>query len=183
MSEVEFILVPVSIVLGLAFARLLEGLYIASESPARYWVHTLWLFNKLCQILIYFWGFRSNGVVGQLVRNMDFAGLLLTMSLPTIVFLQALALVGMEPDSKRDWEQQFYANRTRFFALNCLMIVTSALSVLRFGIPVPLGAFGFVLLLSVTAVLSSDRRLQAAVAIVALLTVALGMGWPIIEAS
>jgi hypothetical protein len=89
----------------------------------------------------------------------------------------------MEPGSQQDWEQQFYSNRTRFFVLNCFMIIPSGLAVLRFGNPLPIAPFGLLFDLSAAAILSSDRRLQAAVAIVAFLTVALGIGRPIMEAS
>lgn len=183
MSDIEFLLVPVSIILGLAFARLLEGLYIVSKSPQRYWVHTLWLVNKLGQILIYFWGFRTGGVVGQLLQGAGFGGLLLVMSTPTFVFLQALVLVGTRPASDRDWLERFFSDRVRFFVLNCLMIASTVAMIFWFGTPVTVVPFVLLFLLSILALLTENRIVHGVVACVAASTVALGIGVPIIQAA
>jgi hypothetical protein len=51
-SDIEYVLMSISIVVGLGIARILEGLYVLSESSKRYWVHTVWLCNKLGQIFL-----------------------------------------------------------------------------------------------------------------------------------
>ena len=56
MSEFEFISVGVSIVLALSVARLLEGLRDSFDPSRRYWIHSLWLVNKLVNTLLLYWG-------------------------------------------------------------------------------------------------------------------------------
>ena len=52
------------------------------------------------------------------------------MSSPTILYLQALALVGLDRSDEamreRDWEAHFFAVRSRFFALNVLLNLITA---------------------------------------------------------
>jgi len=182
-SGIEFVLIPISIDLGLAPARILEGLYVVSESQKRYWVHTVWLCNNLGQIFIYIWTWRVGGSVGALFEGEPtFAGLILSMSTPAIIFLQALALLGQTPSSTQDWTERFYESRTRFFILNAALIIFAGFSSVSYDVvnPVP---FAGLLLLNVVALATGDRRAHEAIACIAAVIVALGVGLPILQSA
>ena len=180
MSVVEFVLFPVAILVGLAIARLLEGLYIVSESKERYWVHTVWLCNKLGQVLLAVWAWRIGGSVGiALGENPTFGQMVLGMSIPGIIFLQAIALLGQTPDSTQNWLEHFYANRTRFFTLNLMMISVTGYSSLIYG-GVSVIPFFILFALNIFALVTDNRRVHGGIACVALIVVMLGIGSSIV---
>jgi hypothetical protein len=182
-STIEFILIPISIVVGLAIARLLEGLYVVSESEKRYWVHTLWLCNKFGQVLIYIWSWHAGGSVGAVFEgDPTFMDLVLSMCTPSIIFLQALALLGQSPSSSEDWTDHFYACRTRFFTLNVALILFNGIGTVVFNTAsfVPfLGLF----FLNVVGLTTANRRAHAAIVCVAVVVMALGVAIPILRSS
>ena len=183
MSVIEFILFPVSILVGLAIARLLEGLYIVSESKERYWVHTIWLCSKLGQVLLTIWTWRIGGSVGLAFgEHPTFLEMILTMATPGLIFLQAIALLGHTPKSTQNWEEHFYANRTRFFILNLMMISVTGYSAMRFG-GVPVMPFFILFALSVLALVTDNRRVHGGIACVAVVVVTMGVGSTIVAAS
>lgn len=49
MSMFEFVLIPIGLVVGLAFTRFLDGLWLVIDSPNRYWIHTVRIVNKVMQ--------------------------------------------------------------------------------------------------------------------------------------
>ena len=58
MSVIEFLLIPVALVIGLAFTRFLDGLWLVIDSPNRYWVHSVWIATKIVQPIAYLWALR-----------------------------------------------------------------------------------------------------------------------------
>ena len=183
MSVVEFILFPVSILVGLAIARLLEGLYIVSESKERYWVHALWLCNKLGQVLLAIWVWRLGGSVGLAFgENPTFVDMILTMAVPGLIFLQAIALLGHAPKSTQNWEEHFYANRTRFFVLNLVLISITGYNTIRFGGGSVIPYF-ILFALNVLALVTDNRRVHGAIASFAAVVVTMGIGSTIVAAS
>jgi hypothetical protein len=150
-------------VLALALARLLEGLYVVSESPRRYWVHTVWLFVKIANVLLLLWNFRL-AIDGEGALSESFFEFVLAMCGAGVLFLQAVALTGLHPSSDDDWDARFFSVRARFFLLNALLVAYGLLETLRANaVPQAIG-FSIVLLLSLIGASSSRRRVHAVIA-------------------
>ena len=177
MSLIEFFLIPWSIVLGLALARFLEGLYVATgNASGRYWVHAVWLVNKFVQIVVQIWAVK--GILESQPQTV--VDLLILMAVPALLFLQALALVGLHPNESTDWCAHFFANRVRFFVLNLAYIGTLAMGIDRFGIDASIAALLPMVAFSIVGAVSADRRVHAFIAIVSLIGVLAGLGVPIL---
>jgi len=84
----EHVAVAFSMVLSFGVVRLLDGLRPAFVPGRRYWVHALWLVQKLLNHAFYWWGFLSfrEGVAWTV------ASFLWMLIVPALLFLQATAL-------------------------------------------------------------------------------------------
>ena len=89
MNLFEHVAVAFSMVLSFGVVRLLDGLRPALVPGRRYWVHALWLVQKLLNHAFYWWGFLSfrEGVAWTA------ASFLWILLVPGLLFLQATALV------------------------------------------------------------------------------------------
>ena len=145
-------------------------------------MHTLWLCNKFGQIFLYLWAWQRGGAVGAMFDGTPtFGHLILAMTAPSIVFLQALVLLGQTPSVDRDWEAHFYEHRVRFFVLSVAMIlITGSVAVLGRAAVSPLPHL-ILLALNAVALASTNRRVHAAVACAAAGIVAVAMGIPIAQ--
>ncbi len=168
MSSIEFFLTANMLVAALALARLLEGIFVVSESPRRYWVHTVWLFVKVGNIVVVLWGYRL-AIDGQLPQFefQTFLMWLLNMAVMALVFLQALALTGLQPRSEDDWEARFYSVRVRFFVLNAMVTGLALQQTIRGdGATTPAIGFAIALGVSVLGASTASRRVHAFIAII-----------------
>ena len=182
MSLIEFFLVAASILIALSLGRLLEGLYVVSESKAWSWVHGVWLLNKLANCVLLMWAWRV--IISGEIRSPDnFTDFLLVIGSPAIIYLQAIALVGLAPDGTRDWSAHFYSIRRRFFALNCALMVAVMTTSVRLGTTdrLALTPYLVVLAFSIVGFLSPSPRVQAVLAVVAALNLVLGIGAPLVR--
>ena len=86
-------------VLSFGVVRLLDGLRPALVPGRRYWVHALWLVQKLLNHAFYWWGFLSfrEGVAWTV------ASFLWILLVPGLLFLQATALVTTNPSAVDSW--------------------------------------------------------------------------------
>ena len=123
MSEFEYFFTGISIVLALAVARLLEGLRDTFEPARRFWIHSLWVVDRMLVLLAVFWSLFDN----RAQTNLTFAMFLGLASSPAILFLQANALVTSRPDAVASWRDHFFGVRRWFFASNMLLAVTAHL--------------------------------------------------------
>ena len=176
MTQFEFVGIGVSLVLGLAVARLLEGARDSFDPTRRYWIHALWVLTKLMNAALVFWG----GWVYRDVDSWNFAEFLVLIAVPGIIFLQAHALVTPHPHAVADWRAHFWSVRRFFFVANVIQIVinfVTVYSVSDVSFPsveaVPLA---LILLLSVVGAASSNERVHAVVAVLAFLNLTLGFG-------
>jgi hypothetical protein len=162
-SPIEFFLTAQSLVLALALARLLEGLYVVSESPRRYWVHTVWLFVKIANVIVLLWNFRR-AIDGEAFLVESFLDFVLAMCGTAALFLQAVALTGLHPSSEDDWDARFFSVRVRFFVLNSAIVAYGLLLTVRMdAVPQTIG-FAAVLALSMVGAFSSSRRVHSVIA-------------------
>ena len=123
MNLFEHVAVAFSMVLSFGVVRLLDGLRPALVPGRRYWVHALWLVQKLLNHAFYWWGFLSfrEGVAWTV------ASFLWLLLVPSLLFLQATALVTTNPSAVDSWRDHFFGIRSWFFsALTCSMASAAA---------------------------------------------------------
>ena len=116
MSHFEYITVAFSIVVALCVARCLEAIPSALHPGRRYWIHGLWVFIKLLNVVVLWWS-------AWLFREWewaysDFIALLLS---PGLIYLQVIFLVTTEPAAIEDWRSHYYAQARQFFLLNAAL--------------------------------------------------------------
>ncbi len=111
------------------------------------------------------------------------------MATPTLMYLQALALVGLDRSDEamhtRSWEDHFFAVRRRFFGLNVLLTLTTGYVawVDVAGTRVSPAPFVALAGLSLLGFLSENRRLHGALAVVQISLVIGAIGLPLIAAA
>ena len=177
MNAYEHVAVAFSMVLSLGVVRLLDGLRPALEPGRRYWVHALWVFQKVLNQAFNWWIFWSlrEGV------DWNVASFLWILVVPSLLFLQATALVTANPGAVDSWREHFFAVRRWFFCVDVALILHAVItsSLLR-GIPLlhPYRALQAVgLTISILGASFANPRLHAALAPVALAGQVLGLGW------
>jgi len=167
--------VAYSVVLSLGVVRLLDGLRPALVPGRRYWVHAVWLVQKLLNLAFYWWGFLSLERVEWTVASFFWI-----MLVPALLFLQATALVTTDPGAVTSWRHHFFDIRRWFFLVDAVLIAHSIVSAsLLRDIPLlhpfrALQAAG--LTISILGVASANPRLHAAIAPLALALQTLGLG-------
>jgi hypothetical protein len=176
MNPFDHVAVAFSMVLSLGIVRLLDGLRPALAPGARYWVHTLWLFQKLLNHAYYWWVF---GTLRE-TSTWNILSFLWVLLVPSLLFLQSTALVTTAPADVPSWRAHFFGIRRWFFLADAALILHAGISasVIR-GLPLlhPLRAVqGAGLTLSVLGAASASPRLHAVIAPLALLLQSLGLG-------
>jgi hypothetical protein len=177
MTQFEFVGIGVSLVVGLCIARLLEGVRDSFDPTRRYWIHSIWVVNKLMNATLIFWA----GWVYRDVESWNFIDFLVLIAGPGIVFLQAHALVTAHPDTVTDWRSHYWSIRRFFFAANVVMLAINfgtihIISDVAFPSPetVPLT---LTMGLSILGVVSANERVHGVIGVVAFLNLTLGFGW------
>lgn len=175
MSEFEFIFTSVTILLALAIARLLEGLRDTFDRSRRYWIHYLWVVNRLIVVfatLLLAFGARDRSGQGVFF-------FLIVLTPPAAVFLQVNALVTSQAGAIEDWKDHFWSVKKWFFGSNMLYVLGIFL-LATYGIAAELGPIQryspplIGLLLSIVGYRSSSERVQGVLAIVGIFNVAIG---------
>jgi hypothetical protein len=176
MTLFEYVTVAVSIVLSLGVVRLLDGVRFAASRERGYWVHLLWIANKLMNHALYWWALWSTRET--VARN--FASFLSVLAFPAILSLQSISLVTTTPGEILSWREHFYQIRRWFLAINLVLLAqVLAFSILLAGVPlldssrIPLL---LVFVLNVAGLASANPRLHGLIAVVVLGTQVLGFG-------
>ncbi len=116
MSVFEYLGVLLSVIMGLGVTHLLAGISktIHYRKTLRlFWVHTLWTFNILIQIVIIWWGmFWWSGQA-----EWSFFNFLLLLLYAIVLFLAASLLYPWELPSDFDFEAHFFETRPWFFSV------------------------------------------------------------------
>ena len=164
MSEFEYFIGTISIVLALTVARCLDALPSAFESSRRYWPHLAWLLIKLVNPIVIFWTLWTTR--GD--RDFTFVSLVGTFALAATLYLQVIALTTTRPDSVTDWAAHYFAKRRLFFGVNiCFLAQLLLVNLVFVGANAVTGVQVFMIALSVAAIVSENRRLHEAIAILA----------------
>jgi len=123
MSAFEFISVLLSIVVGLAFTRVLSGVARALEIRRRvrfYWVQGVWMANVALLLVVFWWAVLFSHADSEVWLFPSFA-LLLVYSV--LIFLQAALILPSDLGEGADLEAHFYEVRPWFFTLLALATV------------------------------------------------------------
>lgn len=173
MSQVEVVITGYSIIVALAIARLLDGLRPALAADAVYWVHSLWVVNKLINVLVIYWATWF-----FLDESVNFAQFLLVLAPPAIVYLQCDALLSKHPEDIDDWHVYFYANRRFFFLANAALGIALILQTqFAAGQSYPVAVYVLLVILtlvSIVGAISANPRLHAAIAVIAFFNLTAG---------
>jgi hypothetical protein len=180
MSELEFILIGVSMVLAIALGKLLEGVVDISGDPSRYWVHSGWVLSRLMGVVLYFWVFRA-AVIGQMGIEWTFGKFFLAMGGPVTTFMQAHLLLAIDRNVSKDWRSHFYSVRRRFFLFAIVQQAVNIENSITFDIPASAPAFLLLMVLSIAGIVWSNPRLHAFIVCVYLAIQTAGLALPIIE--
>ncbi len=166
MTEFEYFIGAISIVLGLSVARCLDALPSAFESGRRYWVHLAWVLIKLSNPIFLFWAIWAT----HEHRDLTFVSLVGAFALSATLYLQVTALVTTNPASVTDWAAHYFAKRRLFFGANVfflaqLLVINLASLGANAATVVQLVMIG----LSVAAIASDRPRLHECIAVLAIL--------------
>ena len=174
MTLFEYLSVAVSIVLSLSAAQILANLRAVLHPPRRYWVHTLWVVHMLLIHVVLWWGFWAYRDVES--WNLGYFGLVLLN--PALLFVCSNALVVSQSSDETSWEEHFFSVRKSFFVVRGLIAVIPTLRswlLLDTPIFIPARLPGLLMLIvCVVGVLTANRRVHGALALIGLVGVILG---------
>jgi len=176
MSSFEYLAILVSVVLGLAIARLTAKLSQSIKRKTRvqsYWVQRVWTFNIWLYVLGIWWGMVS----WDRLEEWTFFLFLFIMLYATVIFLLADALYPDDMAPGTNLEEYFFAHRRWFFGLLVLTALVDIPETMLKEIlelrPAPDGYLGLVAFWLVTAavgMLTENRKVHAVLAI----------AWPVV---
>ena len=167
MTPFEYLAIAFSLVLSLSGMRVVAGLPHAVQSGRRYWVHLCFVGWQLFVTVVIFWLFWS-------FRNVtwNFPIFVLVLASPSLIYFNACTLVPENPSSVESWRAYFYSVRRRYFTgVGCWALATVAISTIALKMPLlhPGRVFQVaVLLIGVAGMLSASHRVQACIALFAL---------------
>jgi hypothetical protein len=116
MTVFEYLGVILSVIMGLGLTHILVGLSKTihhRKSVKPYWVHTIWAFNTLINIVIIWWGmfWWSNQ------QDWFFFQFLLLILYAIVLFLLASLLYPWDLPNDFDFEEHFFDTRPWFFSV------------------------------------------------------------------
>jgi hypothetical protein len=132
MTQFEYIMVMVALILALALAQALRGLSEILTSRDRYWPHTLWLVNMIFLIVQAWWANWDYNAIDE----WRFTTYLLALTSPTITFAGVYLLVPATRSANLDWRDQFYKVKQWYFGFAIVYVLLAVLvTVVHFGAP------------------------------------------------
>lgn len=132
MSQFEFIMAMVSLIMALGLAQGLRGLSEIVVSQNRYSPHTLWVVAYVLMILLGWWSFWDFNIVQQ----WKLSTYLVILAAPAILYTGVHLLIPSTRDSDIDWRAQFFRVRRLFFSLGVAMVIVAVIvNVQYFGTP------------------------------------------------
>ena len=165
MTQFEYIMVMVSLILALALAQALRGLSETVTSSKRYWPHALWLTTFVLFILQAWWAYWDFNVI----ETWTVTAYITTLITPIIFFASVYLLVPATRAADVDWRNHFYSVRRWFFLLGLLSsIVGIFINTWYFDTPLlhPYRVFHAVFLgIWVVGILSASEKIQKALAV------------------
>lgn len=113
MSLIEVVVTGYSIIVAFCLARLLDGIRPGAQRPSRYWVHFVWIINKILNVLITYWVTWSYSA-----DELSFIQFMITLFPAIIIYLQCDALVTKQPEQVQSWRDHYYEVSSYFFGMN-----------------------------------------------------------------
>lgn len=180
MSAFEFIFTANTIILALVMARLLEGMRDTFDRRRRYWIHYLWVVNRL--LLVF-------GTLVMAFENRDRTGqdalfLLLVVVPSAALFLQVNALVTTQPREIASWKEHYWGVKKWFFGTNVfyllsVFVLTTHFLLNDYGpavtIPQRYAVPTIGIVLSIIGYNSTSERVHGLLAVVSILILAVGI--------
>jgi len=132
-SQFEFVMAMMSLIMALALAQGLRGLSEIVVSRNRYSPHSLWVIAYILMIVLGWWSLWDFSGVAQWRLTIYLAAL----TLPAILYIGIHLLVPAARVSEVDWRTHFLRVRRHFFSLGVAMIIVAVwVNVEYFGTPV-----------------------------------------------
>jgi hypothetical protein len=170
----EYLASAYSLVLSFAAMRLIEGLAYAFDPARRYWVHVVFVCSALLSCLSSFWIFWSFRDVAW-----DFSLFLLALMSPGVIYFIACTLVPRNAPDVESWREYLLSVRVRYFlAVACFVVVAALISTLLGEVSVwsPLRAVqAAIFLVAIVGIRSDDERILAALAVLIIAVVVVGL--------
>ena len=176
MSETEFVLVAFSIMLALAFAKLMQGLVRGATCEGRYWIHLAWTLHRLIGAFLYFWAFKT---LLDRIGGFTFYEFTSVIFSPMLFYAQALLLCPEQPAEVKDWRNYFEEIRKPFFALYLAIMLGNINIVVTLDIDIPVAAFLVQLVTGIVGMYSSNEKVHGALVSINFLSIGLGIALPI----
>ena len=171
MTVFEYLSVLVSVILGLGVTHMLAGVSKIIQARGKvtpYWVHFLWTANVLIAIFAVWWGMFWWSTLAQ----WNFFQFAFICAFCILLFLQAAMLYPWEFREGLNFEKHFMDNRRWLFGFLIVGWVTDvpetaykASSGLREMPTLYLLFVGWILVLCLSAAISRNRKIHAAVAV------------------
>ena len=122
MDMFEYVMVLVSIIVGLALSHLLQGLVEVAQRPQRMKIasiHLVWVIYMITTVVFWWWWqFKL-----QLLAVWTFQAYLFVLGYAVILYVLATLLFPKVLDPKLDLDAFFYDRRGWFFGFNALYFV------------------------------------------------------------
>jgi len=176
MTSFEYLAILVSVILGLAIARLTAKLSESIKRKAdirKYWVQRVWTFNIWLYILGIWWGMVS----WDRLDDWTFFLFMFIMLYATVIYLLADALYPDDMSPGVNLEDYFFDHRRWFFGLLALTALVDVPETLLKEVlelrAAPVGyawLVGFWLLVAATGMVTSNRKVHAVLVI----------AWPVV---
>jgi len=171
-TQFEFVLVAISIVMALGVSRLLDVVGPALRRDRRSWIHVGWVVQKFFNHVLWWWSLW----LGRESRwNLPLY--LFGFGGPVVLYLQAPALATPSEDAPMSWQQRFFEIRVPFFVGNIVLVAITLVAQAAVGgfsavIP-PVLLLG---LLAIVGLATTDIRVHAVIVILALTVQGVGLG-------
>ncbi len=170
MSAFEFIFTANTLILALVIARLLEGLRDAFDRRRRYWIHYLWVVNRI--MVVYAALLMAFAVRDR--TDLSAHDILIIITPTAILFLQINVLISSQPADIESWRDHFWRIKKWFFGANMLYIlgvafVTSSAPGATLTIFERYAAVTLGLALSLVGYISSNERVHGLLVVVGVL--------------
>lgn len=171
MGIFEYILIFVSIVLGLAVTHLMQGVAAIVQHPGRvrvWWVHLVWVAYLMLSTIFWWWSeFRLRNV-----STWTFELYVLVLGYAFILYLEAALLFPKDLEGYQGFEDYFLSRRRWFFSLlvawNLIDFADTAIKGTAYfrslGGEYPIAQITLTLL-AIAGLISRRASLQAAIAV------------------
>jgi hypothetical protein len=132
MSQFEYIMIMVSLILALAVAQALRGLSEVVISEKRYWPHTVWVTFYGLLVIQNWWAYWDYNVV----EEWRFATYLFILINPIMLFASVYLLVPGTRSSDIDWTAHLCRVRRWLYGLGFALVTVSVTgNVIYLGLP------------------------------------------------